>query len=84
MSPAEIAEKLGCSLSTLRVRCSEAGISLKRPYGRVGIPRDAINAVRDRAAMLGTSEAVRISMLIECTVADDLFDAILDGRPIRS
>ena len=64
MSPAEIAEKLGCSLSTLRVRCSEAGISLKRPYGRVGIPRDAINAARDRAAMMGTSEAALMMSLI--------------------
>jgi hypothetical protein len=30
----EIAERIGCSLNTLRVRCSKLGISL-RPVGRV-------------------------------------------------
>jgi hypothetical protein len=29
-SPAEIAEKLGCALGTLRVRCSQLGISLRQ------------------------------------------------------
>ena len=31
LSAAEIAEKLGCTLGTLRVRCSQLGISLRRP-----------------------------------------------------
>jgi hypothetical protein len=39
---AAIAEKVGCTLGTLRVRCSQAGISLRRKKGPVaaeGCPR---------------------------------------------
>ena len=31
IAPSEIALKLGCTLGTLRVRCSQFGISLRRP-----------------------------------------------------
>ena len=33
-SPAEIAQRIGCTIGTLRVRCSQLGISLKRSKGR--------------------------------------------------
>jgi transposase-like protein len=33
-SAAEIASEIGCTLGTLRVRCSQYGISLRRPTGR--------------------------------------------------
>ena len=32
--PAEIAQRIGCTVGTLRVRCSQLGISLKRPEPR--------------------------------------------------
>jgi hypothetical protein len=32
MSPAEIAKKIGCTIGSLRVRCSQQGISLRRKY----------------------------------------------------
>ena len=42
LSAAAIAEKVGCTLGTLRVRCSQAGVSLRRKKGPVaaqGCPR---------------------------------------------
>ena len=35
----DIAEKLGCNLGTLKVRCSQAKISLRPPGSRRGRPR---------------------------------------------
>lgn len=32
--PADIAQRIGCTVGTLRVRCSQLGISLKRPEPR--------------------------------------------------
>src|ERR1700730_2184817 len=39
LSTAEIADKLGCSLGTLRVRCSQLGIPLRRPRKEQQAPK---------------------------------------------
>jgi transposase-like protein len=42
-SAAEIASEIGCTLGTLRVRCSQHGISLRRATGRRGAATTTIN-----------------------------------------
>jgi len=49
LHPVEIAEKIGCTVGTLRVRCSNYGISLRQPSrsrrpGRPGPIRDSAPA----------------------------------------
>lgn len=81
----DIAEQLGCKFSTLKVRCSQAGVSLrvagstrKGAYNFIRLDRSAITLLRDRAAASGkTASAVAIE-LIETIARDDLYDAVLD------
>jgi len=82
---AEIAERLGCKETTLQVRCSMAGISLRRRNRlklRVGIAltlsRQAMAGLSARAAANGCSEVRLASDLLEAIVRDDLYDAVLD------
>ena len=86
----DIAERLGCKESTLQVRCSNAGISLrgrKRLELRVGVPltlsREAIASLRVRAAADGCSEAQLASDLLETIARDYLYDAVLDSAPLQ-
>ena len=62
LCPAEIAEKIGCTVGTLRVRCSHHGISLRqRPRSReapTALTRDA--ALPD--VMLSLSDETRVGL----------------------
>jgi hypothetical protein len=85
---ADIAERLGCKLSTLQVRCSNAGISLRGRKGLelcTGTPlllsREAMASLRARAAANGCSEAQLASALLEIIARDNLYDAVLDPAP---
>jgi len=96
LRPVEIAEKIGCTVGTLRVRCSHHGISLRQPSrsgrpGRTGPIRGAAPAdlvlslsgearvgLRERAGLLGLSDAELVSVLIETIDRDDLYSAVLD------
>jgi hypothetical protein len=85
---AEIAERLGCKLSTLQVRCSKAGISLR---GRnrlelgngtpLSLSRPTVASLKARAVVNGCTEAQLASILIETIARDDLYDAVLDSAP---
>jgi len=82
---ADIAERLGCKESTLQVRCSIAGISLRgrkrlelRSGDRLTLSPEATAGLRTRAAASGCSEAQLASDLLETIVRDDLYDAVLD------
>ena len=87
MAPA-IADRLGCKLGTLKVRCSQAKISLRRPGAGPGRGRGraiatrlsdtALDRFRKRAAAIGVSEAKLASDLLEVIAQDDLYDAVLD------
>ncbi len=47
-SPAEIAETLGCALGTLRVRCSQLGISLRQNrHGKRNVIQDIVRQKLD-------------------------------------
>ena len=92
LSTAQIAKKIGCTVGTLRVRCSHYGISLRQPArsrrsGRTGpAPPDLVLSLsdeihvglRERANLLGLSDAELVSVLIETIDRDDLYSAVLD------
>ena len=83
-----IAEKLGCKISTLKVRCSQARISLRPPGSRHGRPnsdertirlnRAALKLLQDRADASGKPAATLAQELIERIARDNLYDAVLD------
>jgi len=92
LSPHEIAEKIGCKLGTLRVRCSQHGISLRRNRGSNGAKRrearaqlmillsqTAIDNLQRMAKKKGMSRTRFVALLLETIARDDLYDAVLDG-----
>lgn len=95
-SAAEIAEKVGCKLGSLRVKCSQHGISLRRwqanSGGRNAHARIMIHLSRSAASLLqrtaqsqGTTGPRLAAALLEAVVQDNLYDAVIDrktgGRP---
>src|SRR5213076_639950 len=83
------AERLGCKESTLVVRCSIAGISLRgpkrlqlRPGVSLTLSRETIASLSARAAANGCSEAQLASDLLETIARDGLYDAVLDSAPL--
>ena len=83
-----IAAALGCKLSTLQVRCSQARISLRRPgkrpesapYTNVRLNREVVDLLRERAARRGETEQALARRLIEIIARDDLYNAVLDDE----
>ena len=85
----DIAEKLGCNIGTLKVRCCQARISLRPPGSRRGRPKSdertirlssaALALLQKRAAATGKSEAAVAQELIEAIARDNLYDAVLDA-----
>ena len=85
----DIAQKLGCNISTLKVRCCQARISLRPPGSRRGRPRSderlirlsgtALAMLQMRAAASGKTAAALAQDLIEAIARDDLYDAVLDA-----
>ncbi|MBR1125406.1 hypothetical protein JQ628_28060 [Bradyrhizobium lablabi] len=86
MGKAEIAERLGCKQSTLKVRCSNAGISL-RERKRIGLrggetltlSHEALASLKVRAAAMGSSVTRLAGDLLEMIARDNLYDAVLDS-----
>src|SRR5262249_52659312 len=83
----DIAMRLGCKLTTLKVRCSQARISLCHPsrryarergYGTIRLNKDALRLLQARADATGKSEATVARELIETIARDNLYDAVLD------
>jgi transposase-like protein len=84
----DIAQKLGCNIGTLKVRCCQARISLRPPGSRRGRPKSDERTVRlssltlallqQRAAATGKSEVALAQELIETIARDNLYDAVLD------
>ena len=92
LSAAEIAEKIGCTLGTLRVKCSLNGISLRRsreesamnserkPHTRIVIHlgRSAAVRLQQTAQNRGTTGPRLAAALLEAIVQDNLYDAVID------
>jgi hypothetical protein len=83
-----IAEKLGCNIGTLKVRCCQEKISLRRPGSRRGRPKSDERTIRlssvtlallqKRAAATGKTDTALAQELLETIARDNLYDAVLD------
>jgi hypothetical protein len=87
---ADIAEMLGCKESTLQVRCSIAGISLRglkrirlQTSGEVALSPTTLAGLRARASAMGCSETRLVGDLLEMIARDNLYDAVLDAAPLQ-
>jgi hypothetical protein len=88
MTTTEIAAMYGVKLSTLKVFCSQRGISLRKggpfpPRTKLVLPLPLGNAVlkslREAARSMGRGSTARLaSDLLEKIVSDDLYKAVLD------
>jgi hypothetical protein len=88
-SAAEIAERIGCTLNSLRVKCSQQGICLRRqsklastegPNGQLTIKLSGNTAVllQQQAGKQGISGTRFATVLLEAIVRDNLYDAVID------
>jgi len=77
LSDLEIANRMGCTVGTLRVRCSQLKISLRRS-AKVVLPQAILDQLVQRAALMGVSTATLAADLLEEIARDDLYDAVLD------
>ena len=89
-SPAEIAQRIGCTLGTLRVRCSQLGISLKRhnpradarkPRLQITLTQRCMGQLEQSASEKGLSSDALVQVLLEVITKDHLCEAILDDAP---
>jgi hypothetical protein len=94
LSPDAIADKIGCSSGTLRVRCSQHRISLRRKKNGITqdrseppettvalwVPQKILSAIQGRAAMKGISGPALAAMLLKTIAEDDLYEAVLDSH----
>jgi metal-dependent amidase/aminoacylase/carboxypeptidase family protein len=88
MSPKEIANHLGCTLGTLRVKCSQHQITLRRNQDAAAEPRNGILRIRlsehlavrlhSRSRQMRVSHSKFAAQLIEAIVQDNLYDAVID------
>jgi len=84
LSAAQIAERIGCKLGSLRVKCSQHGISLrhsKRPFPKrlmISLPERVTLGLQRHADKEGMSKADLAIHLLEAIVRDNLYDAVID------
>jgi hypothetical protein len=91
-SPQDVAEGIGCKLGTLRVRCSQHGISLRRrndPLAKmkhkslvrltIVLLQATADALQRRGRKSGMSRTKLAATLIEHIVHDDLYAAVIDA-----
>ena len=77
LSDLEIANRMGCTVGTLRVRCSQLKISLRRS-AKVALQQAILAQLNQRAALMGVSTTTLAADLLEEIARDDLYDAVLD------
>ena len=77
-SASEIARQIGCSVDSLRVRCSQLGLTLRRNGLTVRLSRTALDGLRQQAVAEDMSEAGLASALLEIIARDGLYKAVLD------
>jgi hypothetical protein len=86
LSNTEIATRMGWTVGTLYVRCSQLKISLRRSskkvrlkrWPRIPLPDELFEQLRQRAAAMGVSTAELVVDLLKEIVRDGLYDAVLD------
>jgi hypothetical protein len=84
---AEIAQKIGCTVNSLRVKCSQQGIGLRRRVPSEGKPQERLTVTLpgDIAVLLyqqawkrGVSAPRFAAALLETILRDNLCDAVID------
>jgi hypothetical protein len=81
LSDLEIASRMGWTVGTLRVRCSQLKISLRRKAvnrRQIVLPQSTLVRLHQRAAMMGVSTSVLAAELLEVIARDELYSAVLD------
>jgi hypothetical protein len=81
LSDLEIANRMGWTVGTLRVRCSQLKISLRRKNinGRQFVlPQAIFDELQQRATMMGVSTSALAAELLHAIVRDGLYNAVLD------
>src|ERR1700757_5222726 len=58
----EIAHRIGCTVGSLRVRCSQLGISLKRPGRRSALCNQALNTPSDTTSTRPELACFRVTL----------------------
>jgi len=77
-SLSEVAGQIGCSVDSLRVRCSQLGVTLRRNGLTVRLSQSTLDGLRQRATAEDMSEAGLASALLEVIARDGLYKAVLD------
>ena len=83
LSNTEIANRMGWTVGTLYVRCSQLKISLRRSsylkhLPKIALPDDLLEQLRQRAEVMGVSTAELVVDLLKEITHDGLYDAVLD------
>jgi hypothetical protein len=89
----EIANEMGCTVGTLRVRCSQSRISLRsarfnkerlsrriKRELRLPLPLETLSQLNEWATPRGVSTASLAAMLLITITRDGLLTAVLDER----
>jgi hypothetical protein len=92
-SDSEIACRMGWTVGTLRVRCSQLNISLRRRVkknrsvkatGRIKLPLCVLDLLVERASAMGLSAPSLAAELLTTIAKDDLYNAVLDSEDHRA
>ena len=89
LSAAEIAERIGCKLGSLRVKCSQRGISLRQASAASSeshFPKQLLISLSENVALdfqkqadkMEVSETDLAIALLVAIVRDNLYDAVID------
>lgn len=92
LSNTEIANRIGWTVGTLCVRCSQLKISLRRSSKKVRLKRwlqvpvsdDLFEQLSQRAAVMGVPPAELVMDLLKVIARDDLYDAVLDRDDLEA
>src|SRR6516225_8570386 len=83
LSAQEIADRVGWTVGTLRVRCSQLKISLRRSGKSksrmyLAVPKAIFNQLQHHATLMDILESELATDLLKTIVQDDLCNAVLD------
>ena len=85
LSDLEIANRMGWTVGTLRVRCSQLKISLRRKNintRQFVLPQAIFDQLHQRAAMMGIATSALVAELLGVITRDLLYEAVLDRDDI--
>jgi hypothetical protein len=77
LSDPEIASRMGWTVGTLHVVCSQLKIRLRR-RAKIVLPQTIFNQLSQRAARMGVPAATLAADLLKVITRDNLFGAVLD------